>query len=455
MSYREISLWFDTLPEPVRPRAPLEGIEDFDVAIVGAGYSGLWTAYYLAKLRPDLRIAILEAEIAGFGASGRNGGWCIGLLAGIEGLLGRAERRAAGFALQRELFAAVDEVGRVAAAEGIDCHYRKGGSVRVAVTPAQERELRERARDLAELFSPEDFRWLDREECAERVRLHGGRGGVYTPHCAAIHPARLARGLATSVERLGVRIFERSPVERLEPGGLRTARGAVSAPLIIRATEAYTAELRGQRRAFLPLHSWMIATEPLPEGLWKEIGLAHAETFGDGRRVTTYGQRTADDRLAFGGLATYRFGSRIARHFPAAHPRFAELEGILHELLPALRGVPITHRWGGALAVPRDWRPRVGLDPARGLAWIGGYVGEGVAASNLAGRTLADLVAGVASERTRLALVGQPARPWEPEPLRSLAVQSALGLAASADRASADGRRPTWRARLFRVVAGQ
>ena len=455
MSYRGISLWFDTLPEAIEPRAPLAGDADFDVAIVGAGYSGLWTAYYLARLRPELRIGILEAEVAGFGASGRNGGWCLGLLAGVEALLGRSERRAEGIALQRELFAAVDEVGHVAASEGIDCHYRKGGSLRVAVTPAQERELRERARVLGALFSRDDFQWLEPHECAARVRLRGGRGGVYTPHCAAIQPARLARGLAACVERLGVRILERSPVQRLEPGSARTARGAVRAPLIVRATEAYTAELRGQRRALLPLHSWMVATEPLPEPVWKEIGLANAETFGDGRRVTTYGQRTADGRLAFGGLATYRFGSRIARHFPASDPHFAELEGVLHELLPALRGVPITHRWGGVLAVPRDWRPRVGIDRARGQAWIGGYVGEGVAASNLAGRTLAELIAGADSQRTRLPLVGPPARPWEPEPLRSLAVQSALGLAAAEDRASAEGKSSTWRTRLFGSIAGQ
>jgi len=452
-SYRDVSFWFDSLPETLEPRAPLERDLELDVAIVGAGFSGLWTAYYLARLRPELRIGILEAEVAGYGASGRNGGWCIGLLAGIEGLLQRSERRAAGLALQREAFAAVDEVGRVAAAEGIDCHFRKGGSVRVAVTTAQERELRERSDALAALFGRDAFRWLEPDECAAHVRLRGGLGGFYTPHCAALHPARLARGLAVCVERLGVRLFERSPVLELAPRRARTARGALRAELIVRATEAYTAELRGHHRALLPMHSWMIATEPLPDPVWKEIGLDHAETFGDGRLVTTYGQRTVDGRIAFGGLGSYHFGSRIRRRFLATHANFAELEGILRELLPALRGVRVTHRWGGALGVPRDARPRVGLDRARGLAWIGGYFGEGVAASNLAGRTLAELIAGADSERTGLALVAAPGRPWEPEPLRSLAVKSALGLAAAEDRASAAGRGPTWRARLFGLIA--
>jgi glycine/D-amino acid oxidase-like deaminating enzyme len=454
-SYRGLSLWLDTLPEPVIPRAPLDGATDADVAIVGAGYSGLWTAYYLARLRPELRIAVLEAEVAGFGASGRNGGWCIGLLAGLDGLLARPERREQGLALQRAMVDTVDEVGRVASAEGIDCHYRKGGSVRVAITEPQLHALREFASALAPVFAPGDVRWLGPEECDAHVRMPGALGGFYFRHCAALHPARLARGLAARVEQLGVRIFERTPVTRIESGRAVSARGAVRAGVIVRATEAYTARLHGQHRALLPMHSWMIATEALPDATWKEIGLAHGETFGDGRGVTTYGQRTADGRLAFGGLATYRYGSRIEPGFPATHPNFRALEEILRELLPPLRDARITHHWGGALAVPRDWRPRVGLDRARGLAWIGGYVGEGVAASNLAGRTLADLIAGENTERTQLAWVGPPARDWEVEPLRFLAVRSVLGLLRAADRASASGRSSRWRDRVLRAIAGR
>lgn len=454
-TYKDVSLWFDTLPEPVTPRAPLAENAQVDVAIVGAGFSGLWTAYYLARLRPNLRIALLEAEVAGFGASGRNGGWCVGLLAGLEGLLLRGDRRAAGLALQRAAFDAVDEVGRIASAEKIDCDYRKGGSVRVAVTPGQRTELHERVRVFRELLSPDDFRLLEPAECESYVRVRGALGGFYTPHCAALHPARLARGLASRVEQLGVRILERTRVTGIEPGRVTTGRFELRAGVIVRATEAYTAQLRGARRALLPMHSWMIATEPLSASLWQEIGLARAETFGDGRQVTTYGQRTGDGRIAFGGLGSYRYGSGIERRFSASHARFRELERILCELLPVLRGTRITHRWGGALGIPRDWRPRVGLDRERGLAWIGGYVGEGVAGSNLAGRTLAELVAGADTERTRLALVAKPARAWEPEPLRFLAVRGTLALANAHDRASARGRDTGWRERLIARLSGR
>ncbi len=453
--YRDVSLWFDTLPETVTPRASLDGNGAVDVGIVGAGFSGLWTAYYLAKLRPDLRVALLEAEVAGYGASGRNGGWCIGLLSGLDGLLLRADRREAGMALQRAAFDAVDEVGRVASAEQIDCHFRKGGSVRVAVTPGQKTELRERMGVFRELFPPDDFRWLEPAECESRVRIPGALGGLYTPHCAALNPARLARGLACRVEQLGVRIFERTRATRIEPGRVTTDRFELRAGVIVRATEAYTAELRGARRDLVPMHSWMIATEPLSDSLWREIGLADAETFGDCRQVTTYGQRTGDGRIAFGGLGSYHYGSRIERHFPASHPNFRELERILCALLPVLRGTRVTHRWAGALGVPRDLRPRVGLDRERGLAWIGGYFGEGVAASNLAGRTLAELVAGADTERTRLALVAKPSRAWEPEPLRFLALRGALGVAAAADRASERGRERGWLDRAFSRITGR
>jgi glycine/D-amino acid oxidase-like deaminating enzyme len=223
--------------------------------------------------------------------------------------------------------------------------------------------------------------------------------------------------------------------------------------VIVRATEAYTARLPGHRRALLPMHSWMIATEPLSAATWKEIGLESAETFGDGRGITTYGQRTADGRIAFGGLATYRYGSRIEPSFPDSHPNFRTLEGILRELVPALRDARITHHWGGALAIPRDWRPRVGLDRERGRAWIGGYVGEGVAAANLAGRTLAELIAGETTERTEMPFVAAPARAWEVEPLRYFAVRSVLELIGAADRASEPGEGARWRERLVRAIA--
>jgi len=449
--YRAQSFWHESVPGSLAPRPSLAGEQTVDVAIVGAGYTGLWTAWYLASLEPGLRIAIVEAEIAGFGASGRNGGWCLGSLAGLEVVYGEPGAREGGIALQRALFETVDEVGRVCEREGIDCHWRKGGSVTVASVEAHRRGLLEELDELRALgFGEEDYRWLEPEACRALVRSQGNLGGLFTPHCAALQPALLARGLAEAVERRGVRIYECSPALALERGCVTTPNGRLRAETVVRATEAYTKTIRGHARALAPLHSLMFATEPLPEAVWKEIGLPNRETFGDPRRMVIYGQRTLDDRLAFGARGAYYFGSRIFDRFSEHAQAHRVVQEIAESLFPVLRGQRISHRWGGALAVPRNWRPTVSLDRQSGLATGGGYVGEGVAAANLAGRTLADLITERDSERVKLPLVRQPAPAWEPEPLRWLGITGVRHLGESLDRADLTGRpRPRLRGAIF------
>jgi glycine/D-amino acid oxidase-like deaminating enzyme len=447
-------LWFDAVPEPA-PRALLDGPTDVDVAIVGGGFTGLWTAFYLTRLEPELRIAVIEAATVGHGASGRNGGWCLGALPGMEGLLARPERRDEGLALQRAMFDAVDEVGRVCASEDIDCHYHKGGTLRVATTASQRDALRHHTRTLRSWgFDEADYRWLEPGESAERIGTAANLGAVYSPHCARVQPARLVRGLGNVVEARGVRIFEQTPAIGIEPGRVLTERGDVRARFVVRATEAYTNRLRGHGRKLVPLHSMMIATEPLPPEVWKQIGLRDRETFGDARRIVIYGQRTADDRLAFGGRAGYFFGSGIREDFAPDDRGFARVHQALLGLFPLLERVRITHRWGGALGVPRSWRPSLGLDRETGLARAGGYVGEGVAAANLAGRTLAELIAGADTDRCRLAWVTRESRDWEPEPLRWLAVSAVTRMGDSVDRAEERGRRARLRASVFDWFAG-
>ncbi len=454
--YRSTSLWFDELDAPVTPRAALEGAEQADVAIVGAGYSGLWTAYYLARSRPELRIAIVEGEVAGYGASGRNGGWCVGDVSGADALLARRSTRAAGLDLQRAAFAAVDEIGRVCSEEGIDAHYKKGGVLRIAANPTQGEQLREHVSRLAHFgFEPSDYLFLEPDEVAERFRGIETYGAMLGAHCAVLQPARLVRGLADRVEALGVRIFEDSPVTHIAPRAIRTAGGELRAEQVVVATEGFTSLLKGRHRDLLTLHSWMLATEPLPESVWKEIGLDEREAFSDASLSVTYAQRTVDDRLAFGAWGTYNFGSRVQHRFDRSEPLFAELHRMMLKLFPALTDAEITHHWGGPIAAARDLRTRVGFDPESGMGWIGGYIGEGVAISNLAGHTLAELLAGLDTERTRLALVSPPARKWEIEPLRWLAVTSLIGAAGAVDRAGAGGWTSRLAARAFRAVTGR
>lgn len=447
------SLWLDQLPGDLVPRPLLEGATDVDVAIVGAGYTGLWTAYELLARDPHLRVIVIERDMVGFGASGRNGGWCIGELAG-------GHRRPA--ALDRAIIDTVDEVGRVVAAEAIECGFVKGGVVRVARTPAQlERQRAEIVEYRARGFSDDVIRPLEAGETTDRLQASGVLGGLHFAPCARVQPAALVRGLAEAVERRGGVIVEHTAATGIEIGApgrrprVETDRGDVRADVVVRAAEAYTRDLPGQRRTLVPLSSLMVATEPLGADLWERIGLGRMETFADDRRMVVYGQRTTDGRIAFGGRgAPYRFGSGIDEasvHSSPVHDRIAEA---LVAMIPALRGVRITHCWGGVLGVPRDWQPSVGLDRATGVGWAGGYVGEGVAAANLAGRTLADLIVGADSELVDLAWVGHRSRRWEPEPLRWVGINAALRLADWVDGREARGRRPRAASVLDRLVGG-
>jgi glycine/D-amino acid oxidase-like deaminating enzyme len=456
--YRRLSLWWDQLAEDLAgpPRAPLPASTTTDVAIVGAGFTGLWTAYYLLRAQPDLQVTVLEAETAGFGASGRNGGWCSALFPTSLAKLAAASSAESAVALIRAMQATVDEVGEVTRAEEIDAGYHKGGTVVLARSPLQ---LERAAAEVADWgrwgFGEDDNRLLDAAEARARLGATDVLGASYTPHCAAVQPARLVRGLARVVERRGATIHEGTRAVSLAPGLVRTERGDVRARWVIRATEGYTARLTGSHRDLMPVYSSMVATEPLPADVWDRIGLRQRETFSDHRTLIIYGQRTVDDRLAFGGRgAPYHFGSRIEDAYDRVPRVSANLWRVLTDLFPDVAGHAVTHTWGGPLGVPRDWFASVGLDPDTGVGWAGGYVGDGVATTNLAGRTLADLVAGKDTALTRLPWVNRRSPRWEPEPLRWLGANAALHGMAYADRTEARTGRPTLVGRLVDRLTG-
>jgi len=448
--YRSLSLWHDTTPDPWTPADPLDTSIEVDVGIVGGGYTGLWTAYYLSEALPDLRIAIVEAEVCGYGASGRNGGWATHEFSidreNTAARCGRADVEA----LLNEMCSTVDEIGRVIQREHIDADYAKGGTVTFASAPAHVPRLRQQVEyEHRWGFDDTDFRWLSRADALALGEAAGTLGALYTPHCAAVHPAKLVKGLVAGVTGRGVRIFEQTRAIILEPGVIRTDRGNVRARHVLRCTEAFTVRLPGSQRETVPLYSLMIATAPLPEAVWSEIGLAQRPTFNDGRHLIIYGQRTADGRFAFGGRgAPYHFGSTIRPEFDLNQGTHHELEKVLRGLFPQIGDVPITHRWGGAVAVPRDWQASITYDPSTGVGRAGNYVGVGVAASNLAGRTLADLVLGRDTRLTTLPWVGHRSPSWEPEPIRWLGINAGRMLAPAADAIEKKTGRPS------RVVGG-
>jgi glycine/D-amino acid oxidase-like deaminating enzyme len=452
--YRSLSLWFDQLPGALTPRPPLPGPTEVDVAIVGAGFTGLWAAYYLAQADPELRIAVLEAEIAGFGASGRNGGWCSALYPVTLHTLAAEAGTAAAIAQYRAMRDSVYEVAKVAESEGIDADIAIGGTVVVARSATQL----QRARAEADEFRAYglDLDLLDAPAAQQRLAATSVLGGTYTPHCAALQPAKLVRGLAETVERSGVAVYERTRVQTITPHTVSTDRGTLRAQVVVRATEGYTPQLGGAKRELVPVYSLIIATEPLSDRIWDEIGLRARETFTDYRHLIIYGQRSADGRMIFGGRgAPYHVGSRVRPGYDRDPRVFAALQRTLAELFPVLGGVPITHRWGGPLGIARDWHAAVGYDPATGLAHAGGYVGDGVSTTNLAGRTLADLITGKASELTRLPWVGHHSRRWAPEPLRWLGANAALRAMTWADVSEARRGRPSRAAALVNAMMGR
>ena len=440
----QVSYWWQARGIPPR-RPSLPGSTEADVCIVGAGYTGLWTAYYLNRADPALRIVVLEAGFAGFGASGRNGGWVTATLPGSRARYARHPQGKNGVReLERQLRATIDEVASVCAAEGIDAGLVKGGTLTVATSAAQDARLRRRLEQ--ERAWGDDagiVRYLEKTELADRLRLTGAVGALYSPHCARVQPAGLAAGLAEAVTRAGVRLYEATPVTSMSAGRARTPAGDVRAPFVLRCTEGFTAGIPAQHRTLLPMNSSMIVTGPLSDQAWKTVGWEHFETLSDEAHAYIYAQRTLDGRIALGGRGVpYRFGSGLDHDGAIAPSTVAQLGRILRRMFPAAAGAGIEHAWGGVLGVPRDWCATVTLDPPTGLGWAGGYSGHGVAAANLAGRTLADLVRGVPSPLTTLPWVGHRSPRWEPEPARWAGVHGLYALYRTADRLESARRSP-------------
>ncbi|MEV7173826.1 FAD-binding oxidoreductase [Streptomyces sp. NPDC093224] len=439
-----ISFWYatDRGTPAAPPRAPLTAHATADVVIVGGGYTGLWTAYYLKRAAPDLRITVLEQKFCGYGASGRNGGWLYNGIAGRDRYAAVHGRQAAQ-RLQRAMNATVTEVIDVTAAEGIDADVRRGGVLEVARTPAQLARLK--AFHAGELsFGEDDRELLDATATRARLDIADAVGSSWSPHGARIHPWKLVTGLAAAVEALGVVIHESTPVTEIAPRRAVTPYGTVRAPYVLRCTEGFTAALKGQKRSWLPMNSSMIVTAPLPDAVWDRLGWSDATLLGDMAHAYMYAQRTADGRIAIGGRGIpYRFGSRTDNDGRTQPATVEALRELLFSFFPALTGTEITHAWSGVLGVPRDWCAGVTLDRTSGLGWAGGYVGSGVATANLAARTLRDLVLDEPTELTTLPWVGHRVRRWEPEPLRWLGVHALYAAYRAADRHESTSHRPT------------
>lgn len=452
-NYRAVSLWHDQLGD-VEPRAPLSAQDRttrWDVIIAGAGFTGLWTALGVTEHNPNARVLVLDKHVAGFGASGRNGGWVSALfpteMAKLVALHGVERATALREAMQRS----VDSVGSWADRLGIDADFVKGGTTLLARSDIEYHRAQEHLAETTR-FGVDRLEWREPENT---LRSPGVQGATWTPDCARVHPGKLVRGLAQALEERGVVIREHTEVTSIRQGEVHTSEGVVRAGAVVDALEAYRSTLSHSKRATLPLYSLMIATEPLGDEVFDQIGLPHGETFADYRRLIIYGQRTADNRIAFGGRgAPYHFGSRIRPEYDRVDSVFGTLERTLKELFPQIGDATITHRWGGPLGIPRDWHARVTFDKVTRRGRAGGYVGDGVALSQLAGFTLADLIMGATTERTALPLVDDRWPEWEIEPLRYLGATAGILGTAIADRIESRTGKPSLIGRMIDPLTG-
>jgi glycine/D-amino acid oxidase-like deaminating enzyme len=440
--YSTYSFWLEDSGESLTARPALKSSTDVDVAILGAGYSGLWTAYYLLLHEPVLRVALVEKEIAGFGASGRNGGWCSPNFPVTAG--GLEKRFGAGAArdLLLSMRASVDEVGRVCDQEKIDARFHKGGVLTLARGRHQLAPIRSSYAAYQRLGLGDRYQMLSATEATERLRATGVHGGLFTPDGASLHPARLVRGLARAVEARGGIIYEQSPVTGFKAGSLITSGGELRAKrAIVLAGEAYLTRLKSLHRALLPVYSLISLTEPLSARQWSQIGWQNGESVASTRNTVVYLTKTPDGRILFGSRgAPYALGSKIRDQQDTHEATVKMIQRSLVEWFPALAGIGFTHAWGGPVGMPRDWMPAVRFDASSRIGSIMGYTGQGVSTSNLCGRLLAGLITNRPTGLETLPLAQRRSPDWEMEPLRWLVVRYMQSAFLRIDEAAEAGR---------------
>jgi glycine/D-amino acid oxidase-like deaminating enzyme len=433
----KISFWMtdDTITWPVTPT--LEANSEFDILIVGAGYSGLWTAYWTLQHSPGTSVGVVEAEHLGFGASGRNGGWLSSKTVGVRRALARGSRGGEGVRRMDDILRrSTDEVVTLLGANKIQA--RHGGWMQLARSPSEQARIEHYVEESRTWGVGEtSLRLLSRAEVRERIRASRVTGAMYSPDGYCVNPALMLRELASRVVESGGHIFSSSRAERIGPGIVTVNGRTVRARTVVVATEAYTVTERGQRRQILPLNSSQIITRPLTEQEWDEIGWDHCEGVSASAHTYFYGQRTPDGRILLGGRGQpYTFASGYDPEGRVDSRTVSKLCAALKDCFPTVDLEP-AHAWSGVLGVARDWSPYVERDSSSRLIRVGAYAGQGLTGAYVGGRVAADLVLGRVSEFSQSAWVRPGPARWEPEPLRWIGANALYGAYAIADRLEA------------------
>jgi glycine/D-amino acid oxidase-like deaminating enzyme len=454
---RPVSYWLDQ-PDAPAPQSALAGHITADLAIVGGGFTGLWTALQAKEDDPSRDVVLLEARQVAWAGTGRNGGFCSASL--THGLANGQDRFPAELpTLERLGRRNLDEIEKTIERYAIDCDFARTGELAVATQPWQLAGLRATARAASRLGS--DVRLLDAAALQAEVRSPTYLGGLWdTGGCATLDPARLAWGLRGACLEAGVRLFEDSPVTSLAddkpPAGgltLRTPGGRVSARRVALATGALSPLLRRLRYYLIPVYDYVLMTEPLSPAQLASVGWTHRQGIGDTANQFHYYRLTRDNRILWGGYdAIYYYGSKISAAQDQRPVTFTKLADHFFATFPQLADVTFTHKWGGVIDTCSRFCAFFGTARAGRLAYAAGYTGLGVGASRFGGRVLLDLLAGEPTELTELEMVRSKPIPFPPEPLRSAGVQLTRWSLTRADRH--EGRRNLWLRTLDRAGLG-
>ncbi|KOX17709.1 FAD-binding oxidoreductase [Nocardiopsis sp. NRRL B-16309] len=441
--------------EVPEPAPELVGDVHADLAVVGAGFSGLWTALIAKERDPDRNVVVVEARTAGWAASGRNGGFCAASLThGYENGLDRWPEEIA--ELERQGLANLDGIQEAVERHGIDCEFERTGELLVATEPWQAEGFEEAARSMAEHGTTAQV-W-DAERVRREIDSPTYVGALYEPDgVAMVHPAKLAWGLRAACERLGVRFFENSPVRAIRsvPVRLRleTARGALHAPGVAWGTGAFPGPLRRLKHYLAPVYDYALMTEPLTDEQMASLGWKGRQGVGDAANFFHYYRLTSDNRILWGGYdVVHHYGGKVRPEFDQRPETFRTLSEHFFATFPQLEGLRFTHTWGGVIDTCSRFSGFFGTGYKGRLAYAAGYTGLGVGATRFGAQVMLDRLDGLDTERTRLRMVREKPLPFPPEPVRSLGIELTLRATAAADRNG--GRRNLWLRGLDAVGLG-
>jgi glycine/D-amino acid oxidase-like deaminating enzyme len=436
--YRSKSWWLESLPQEITPNPELDGKENVDVVVIGGGYTGLSVGYHLKQIKPDMDVRILESDVCGYGASGRNGGFSMtlfGLTKGITKFRFNDEKAKSAHIYMEK---SVDYLHDVITKNNIACDYERSGYLLVGTSPGQVKRVEHDFKIMGKWGLGGVERW-ERSRLAEEFNTDFYKLGWFEPRCGIVNPAKLSRGLKDLAESQGAIIYENSPVvsfsrKRTSGFTVKTDRGEINSEYLVLATNAYSILFPKMKKLQIPAFTYIVMTEPLTQAQYDSIGWKNRAGIEDARDLIHYYRLTADNRIVMGGGdASLSYGANLDKDLN--EKIFTHLKKHVTEVFPQLKGIRFTHQWGGPVSITTDMTPVIGyLGTDKKAIFSMGCMGHGVSLTTMNGRTIAEMITGQKTERTEMFFVGRKVFPWPPELISYGLGQAVLGFMKLEDR---------------------